>query len=127
MRAILVLAVMWVSMGFAGEVAARCRGEASFAVQACACTVKNRIDAGWKPHNVLNHYYASDVRPASDAVQTVQATLAGELDCPPTYYYLWSHSDIARIGLRYEDASEKFCDKRGQCVYAFPRDALKRR
>lgn len=127
MRTILALVVVWLSVGFADQVAARCSGEASFAVQACACTVKNRIDAGWNPHRVLTHYHAPDVRPAPAAVEVTRATLAGELDCPPAYYYLWSHTDIVQIGLRHEDASGKFCDERGRCVFAFPRDALKRR
>ena len=56
MRIWLGVLAIWLTTTFAGQVAAKCSGEAAFAVQECACTVKNRLEAGWSARGVLVHY-----------------------------------------------------------------------
>lgn len=123
--AVLVFVGM-LSSDFPTSVAARCTGEASFAVALCACTVKNRLDAGWSRSKVLSSYYARSIPPTAKAVETARAVLAGEQSCPKDAYYLFSRTDIRYLGLREENASARVCS-RARCVYSFPRNALRRR
>lgn len=85
--------------GFTVRVAARCKGEAGFAVGACACTVKNRLEAGWSQGRVLEHYYAPDGKVASEDVALVGAVLGGEMACPGDYYFMFSSDDKRNLGL----------------------------
>lgn len=121
---LLVAGLVWLTPAFVERVADRCTGEASFAVEACACTVKNRIDVGWNPAKVLNAYYAPDIASSADSQATVAAILAGETDCPDTYYYIWSSSDLRYIGLDERNASDRHCEG-DRCVFTFPRSALR--
>lgn len=99
-------------------VAARCAGEASGAVQLCACTVRNRHIAGWPWGKVLSAYYAPDVAPTAEQLQQAADGLAGA-DCTGSIRCLYSASDIASIGLQQSCA----VDSAGG-VFAFPREAL---
>lgn len=58
LTALLIIA----TLPFATAVANRCKGEFSAAIPECACTVRNRIEAGWNPARVLSAYYAPDSR-----------------------------------------------------------------
>jgi hypothetical protein len=126
---LLTLCLMWLySPAHAAEpndrpehvrsVAARCAGEATGAVQLCACTVRNRHIAGWPWHKVLTAYYAPDRTPTADQLQQAADGLAG-VDCTGTEYYLYSATDIADIGLRQSCAVAS-----ASGVFAFPREAL---
>lgn len=88
---------------FVQTVAARCSGESSRAVHACACTVRNRLLAGWSEHRVLDAYYAPDVRPTARAVAEAGRGLAGE-GCSDDWYFIISPSDAAYLGWDVEDA-----------------------
>lgn len=92
-------ALFVVALLLPGVVASRCKGEASFAIAECACTVRNRIEAGWNPARVLEHYYASDSRATHDEVATVQAILAGDAPCDPALYFMWSRADVQHLGI----------------------------
>lgn len=117
----LILTIVFM-LTFAVDVANRCAGESSVATQVCACTVYNRLQAGWMPSTVLRHYYAAD-RPATPSqVATVSSVLSGETTCGAEYY-LWSSSDLAGIGLDVDDAVVTVCSD-GRCVYGFGKGAL---
>lgn len=87
------------TLPFATAVANRCKGEASFAVGPCACTVRNRIEAGWNPAKVLSHYYAPDVSATSAEVAEVRSILAGKASCEPALYFMYSRADVAYLGI----------------------------
>jgi hypothetical protein len=107
-------------------VAKRCAGEAGWAegVHLCACTVKARLDAGWNTRRVLAHYYAPDGRPDKAMLDGAAKGLAGE-ECPANVYYLFSATDIRRLGLSQKCASAVSAQGQKR-VYAYPRDALRR-
>ena len=80
-------------------VAAKCKGEFSAAIVPCACTVKNRIDAGWSSSKVLSAYYARSV-PASDAeVDAVADVMSGAVECDPNLYFMYSRQDTFTLGI----------------------------
>lgn len=107
------------------RVAARCKGEASFAVAGCACTVVERLEAGWNPAKVLNAYYAGDSRPTEEDVAVVQSVLSGRVDCIDGMYYMFSASDTNYLHLDRDKATVSVSDK-GREIYFYPKDALKR-
>lgn len=82
---------------FPSQVAARCKGEAPYAIGECACTVQNRLLRGWTQSTVLDAYYAPDASPSAAESAHVANVLAG--DCDPRLYFMWSRSDtqILRI------------------------------
>lgn len=96
----------WATESFIHSVAARCSGESSSAVYECACTVRNRVNAGWNPNKVLSAYYAPDVRPTEQAVQDAVRGLSG-IGCHDDWYFLMSHSDIKHLGWEVDDATGK--------------------
>lgn len=99
-------------------VAARCAGEASGAVQLCACTVRNRHIAGWPWGKVLSAYYAPNRTPTAEQLQQAADGLAG-VGCAGNEYYLYSTADITHIGLQQSCAVAS-----AGGVFAFPREAL---
>lgn len=109
---------------FVVDVAGRCTSEASFAVQVCACTIKNRLAAGWTQGSILDHYYARSVTPSAASVETVRSVLAGEVACGAEYY-LFSDGDVEWLGLDVDDAVVTVC--RGKaCVHGYGKGALRR-
>lgn len=80
-------------------VANRCKGEASFAIPECACTVLNRLDAGWAESKVLSAYYAPDAVATSTEVEQVRQILSREATCDPTLYFMYSRSDTIHLGI----------------------------
>ena len=85
-------------------VAAKCKGEFSAAIVPCACSVKNRIDAGWSPGKVLSAYYARPV-PASDTeVNVVADVMSGAVECDPNLYFMYSSQDTIVLGIQDRQA-----------------------
>lgn len=67
------------------------------ALSTLACTVKNRIDVGWNPHKVLNHYYAPFVPPTKQEIELVKRILTEDYDCG-TVYFAYSNNDVYALG-----------------------------
>lgn len=88
-----------VTISFTTKVANRCVGEASFSVEACACTVKNRLEAGWSKNRVLEHYFAADGVASWKQIVVVDDVLNGRSPCNKNYYYMFSDSDRRVLGL----------------------------
>lgn len=111
---------------FPERVAARCTGEASFAVPECACSVKNRLDAGWAESKVLSAYYAPDVRPTQDAIEVTRKTLAGEIECNKDFYFMFSLQDTIYLGLNDIEPAGKVIRTEGVSeIWLYPRSAWK--
>lgn len=96
--AFLALSHQW-DNDFPYRVAARCKGEASYAIRDCACTVRNRLDAGWAEHRVLDAYFAMDVEPTRQEVDRVRAVLI--LGCKEDYYFMYSREDVYNLGISH--------------------------
>jgi Na+-transporting methylmalonyl-CoA/oxaloacetate decarboxylase gamma subunit len=84
---------------FVHDVAARCKGEASWAVPECACTVRNRLNAGFTEANVLTAYYAQDVEPSDFDLWATAFVLAR--GCREDLYFMFSNHDAVVLGLEY--------------------------
>ncbi len=121
----LLLVGLLFTPAFVRAVASRCAGEASFAVHACACTVRNRIEAGWSTRTVLSAYYAADRRPTGQQIQEAQRGLEGD-GCDPGWYFLLSPSDSRRLGMRPADRSGSV-GQGEQAVYMYPLAAWRNR
>lgn len=89
------------SLPFATAVANRCKGEASFAIPECACTVRNRLDVGWNPAKVLGHYYAPNAKATPAEVATVRSILTGTTPCDPALYFMFSRADTEYLGIAH--------------------------
>jgi hypothetical protein len=87
-----------VAQDFATTVAARCKGEAPFAIAECACTVRNRLSAGWSEGKVLEAYYASDALPTQEEIDLVASVLDIGQGCGAEYF-MWSLQDCRRLGI----------------------------
>ncbi len=86
-------------------IAARCRGEAAFAIPACACTVKNRLSVGWSEWRVLSAYYAPSIPAIPAQIDAVADVMSGASECDPALYFMWSKSDVRALRLeRFEPA-----------------------
>lgn len=119
MRAIALLLAL--SALTPGAVAARCRGEASFAIPLCACTVRNRLDAGWTEGRVLEAYYAPSVPASKEQIESVAAILRGEVECNPKLYFMYGAGDVRALGLgRYEPTLT--VRQGSKAVYFYSRD-----
>lgn len=104
---ILLVILAWASLDaqaqsdpdFPRAVAARCKGESAYAIGECACTVRNRLLAGWSQNRVLDAYFAEDVEPVP-----AEIWLAGYYlkDCRPDLWFMFSGHDVAVLGLDYE-------------------------
>jgi len=82
---------------FYQRVAARSIGEGSFAIAEIACTIKNRLRVSRATLAVvLRAYHARDVNPREEQVEIVRRVFAGELPCPPTWWYALSLQDTRR-------------------------------
>ena len=91
MRNAIILAA-WLALSPVA-VANRCAAEASFAVRECACTVVNRLAAGWNPAKVLSAYYAPDGHASEAQVQAVADVLDGSAACDPDLYFMYGSGD----------------------------------
>lgn len=80
-------------------VASRCKGEASFAIAQCGCSIVNRLSAGWSEETVLSAYYAEDVAATAEEVETVSRILNRELYCSPDLYFMYSKADTVYLGI----------------------------
>ena len=65
----------------------------------CACTVRNRLDAGWNPAKVLSAYYAPDSHASEAQVAQVADVLSGETACSADLYFMYSRSDTVALGI----------------------------
>lgn len=82
---------------FVFDVAAKCTGEAAFAVAECACTVFNRLDAGISPDVVLDAYFAEPVSPSPFALWATREVLTH--GCTLPLWFMFSTSDTFVLGL----------------------------
>lgn len=124
--ALIAIFLMGNGNGFSQRVANRCRGEATFAIQACACTIKNRLAAGWSEQRVLEHYYAPDSRATPADIAQVAAVLDGRTICPPDFYFMFSETDRRYLGLASARASGKITQD-GKIIWLYARTALQER
>lgn len=88
---------------FSIAVAARCKGESSFAIRECACTVKNRLLNGWTEQNVLSAYYAPDVTPTPLEEKIAHNALHGFSHCHPDIYFMFAVADCHYLGIENLD------------------------
>lgn len=103
----LVLADSASADDFAYRVAAKCTGEASFAIEGCAWTVVNRLDAGWSKSKVLNAYYARSIPPTQESIDLVRPILDGTTDKEnPDFYYMLSFQDVHNLGIEHIEPLE---------------------
>jgi len=84
---------------FPERVAARCAGEARFALQECACVVKNRLLGGFTERTVLRPFFAPDLPVTADEVLQVERVLNGYWPCDPRIWFMFSVQDCWRLGL----------------------------
>lgn len=73
---------------FAYNVTSKLLGENTYSEESfklLACTVKNRIDRGWKTHNVLNAYNGYPQVPEEYMIDFVSDVLSSN-DCPAVYF-----------------------------------------
>jgi len=89
---------------FPERVAARCAGEARFALQECACVVRNRLAGGFTENTVLRPFFAPDQPVTADEVAQVERVLNGYWPCDPRIWYMFSVSDCRRLGLPEAEA-----------------------
>lgn len=108
---------------FPSELAGRCKGEAAFALGACACVARNRLAQGQSETAVLAAFYAAPVTPTDAEVRRVAAVLAGGFPCNSDLWFMWSDSDVARLGLNEADALIRL-ERGGWVVLFFGREAL---
>lgn len=85
---------------FPAAVAAKCRGEfaAPEALVPCACTVYNRIRAGWASASVLSAYYAPSVTASKEDIARVASVLTGAEPCGELYF-MYGSGDVRRLHL----------------------------
>jgi hypothetical protein len=107
---------------FVQELAGRCKGEAAWALGACACVARNRLAAGQSETAVLAAFYAAPVEATPAEVRRVGAVLAGGFPCDPVWF-MWSDTDVARLGLNEADALIRL-ERGGWVVLFYARDAL---
>lgn len=96
------LAMIGVAYGqddFAYDVAAKCKGEAAFALPECACTVVNRLARGWDESSVLMAYFAKPRIPTEAEVWMVNYVL--ENGCAADYYFMFSKEDVYHLGISH--------------------------
>ncbi len=107
------------SLDFAKEVAEKLTGEGAVTISIqsnnedaynyAVCTVYNRLQGGWKQDNVLDAYYATNVR--TDAYRTLQAynILNGliDFDCGDVYY-MYSNEDLVYLGISQSKVAYSF-------------------
>lgn len=108
------------------DIAARCKGEADFAIVECVCTVKERLENGWSMNRVLWHYYAPSITPTPDEIKLAGDVLDGSLACPDGMYYMFSSSDIMGLGLRPADATVVVASGNKR-IYIYPIDTFRTR
>lgn len=79
-------------LSFYQDVAAKCNGEAAWALEPCVATVRNRLDNGWNRDNVLSQYYANDYPYTQEDLKTVKEIFSSN-KYPLVYYMLGSPID----------------------------------
>jgi hypothetical protein len=112
---------------FAQRVADKCKGEAPHALQHCACTVRNRLIAGWSENRVLSAYFAAPVRATQDELRSVDVVLRGDGGaCDARWYFMFSDAD--RRLLRLQDVPALYFVKGATgTVYLYALNVLDRR
>jgi len=109
---------------FPERVAAKCTGEASFAVPECACTVKNRLDVGWSEAKVLDAYYAPSISPTTNAISITTSILNEETECNKDFYFMLSLQDTYYLGLHdIKPAGKVVRVKNVSEIWLYPRSA----
>ena len=82
---------------FEWQVAAKMNGEGArmhpLAQQGLICSVKTRLEAGWRRSNVLSAYYARNVAPTSPEVDFAHTVLNTTYACQGEYF-AYSYWDI---------------------------------
>ena len=126
--ALALCAGLWGTSGahaadFAHDLAAVCKGEAEFALGACACVAANRLAAGQSETAVLAAFYAAPRSPTLFEVRRVEAVLTGYWPCNERLWFMWSDGDAARLGLDAADAL-LIVRRAPWCVLFFAEDAL---
>lgn len=83
----------------AEEAAAVCKGEASFAVDECVCTVHNRLFHGWSEELVVKNAYFATPQPVSeDEIARAKQILDGEIACDPDLYFIFEPYSVQLLG-----------------------------
>jgi len=113
------------SREYAQRVAARCKGETAHFYDVCACTVKNRLIAGWNPAKVLNHYYAHDGITTNDEVDVVRDILNEKTYCDSRYYYLFGGGDVRNLRLTNVPPVAKYSSGHSE-IWVYDRGLFKR-
>ena len=108
---------------FPSELAGRCKGEAAWALGACACVASNRLAAGQSETAVLAAFYAAPITPTDAEVRRVGAVLDGVTLCDERLWFMFSYGDVARLGLDEADALIRL-ERGGWVVLFFGREAL---
>lgn len=109
------------------HVAAICKGEASFAIEACACSVRNRLDAGWRPELVMSAYYAPAVPVEAEEIELVRRVLAGETPCNPDFYFMLEPASAIALGMTHLAPAGVVTAPDGRHVFFYPRRAWRER
>lgn len=92
---IVLLGFAWLTPQMVSD---QCVTEASFAVRECACTVHNRLQAGWSEYRVLDAYFSIPGRADAAQVATVAAVLSGTVACG-LEYFMYSKEDVRYLGI----------------------------
>lgn len=83
----------------AEEAASVCKGEASFAVDECVCTVHNRLRHGWKEELVVKNAYSATPQPVNETeIARAKRILDGELACDPNLYFIFEEYSVRKLG-----------------------------
>ena len=109
------------------HVAAVCKGEASFAIEACACSVRNRLDAGWRPDLVMTAYYAPAVPVAAEEIDLVSRVLAGATPCNRDFYFMLEPASVLALGMSHLAPAGVVTAPDGRRVSFYPRRAWRER
>lgn len=114
------------SLAFVQAVAARCAGEGASleAMRICGCSVRHRLQAGWKQENVLDAYYARDASYTPAQLAAVLSGLTGK--CHGDEYFYLSYGDAVRLRFDLSLAVAE-AQWEGGHVLAFPREAWRKR
>lgn len=110
------------------HVAGICKGEASFAIEECACSVQNRVGAGWRPDLVMSAYYAPWIPPTEHEIELVATVLAGKTDCNPDFYYMLEPASVIHLGMSHLEPAGVIKSPDGnRRVSFYPREAWRER
>lgn len=89
---------------FGLRVAAKCKGEARFAIAECATTVYNRLQYAWTEENVLDPYFATSIMPTRSEAWIVDSILVAPQSPDERLFFMLSYSDLQNLCLDPNDA-----------------------